>query len=130
MNKKGGVTIPIFHCVFNVRESITSYMRSFDKKMYQELDNFYLICISLNDGAKKEVVAGIAVKTSYKHDEPGFLDAIHGLLLSTQVLEKYAAKNISFLPAKIIFEGLPPSENELLELMQEQYLKHSTGGSA
>lgn len=48
MNKKGGVTIPIFHCVFNGYESITSFMRDFDLSLYKELENLYAICFSNN----------------------------------------------------------------------------------
>ena len=131
MSKKGGVTIPLFHCIFNGYESITSFMRTYDESMYRQLENVYAICISDNSGSRKKIVAGFIVKTSYTHKDPEFLDVITEVALTTKELSPYISQNTSFLPARIGVPGNSPlTESEMSHLMSRQSLKFSSAGNA
>jgi len=131
MSKKGGVTIPLFHCIFNEYESITHFMRTYDEVLYKKLENLYAVCISDNSGPKKKIVAGFIVKTSYTHNDSEFLDAITEVALSTEELKQHVGRNTSFLPARLGITGsTPPSEPEMLNVMSQQFLKFSTAGNA
>lgn len=131
MTKHGGVTIPIFHCVFNGHESITSFTREFDENMYRALPNLYAICLSDNSSAARKIVAGFFIKTSYTHQDPEFLDAITAVAKSTKELSKFMEVKSSFLPARLgPTDSEPLSELEMLKIMSEQSLKFSAAGNA
>ncbi len=131
MSRKGGVTIPVFHCVFNGYDSITSYMRDYDEGMYKILDNLYAVCVSDNSGSKRKIVAGFIVKTSYTHNDSEFFGAITEAAQSAKELSQYLGSNASFLPARIGVKGSSSlSESEMLEVMSQQSLKFNVGGNA
>ncbi len=131
MSSKGGVTMPLFHCIFNNFDSITHFMRTYDEVLYRQLKNTYAVCISDNSGLNRKIVAGFIVKTSYSHNDPEFLNAITKIGLSTKELSSYIGSNTSFLPARLGVMGSEPlSESEMLNVMLQQYLKFSTAGNA
>lgn len=131
MNQKGGVTIPLFHCIFNGYDSITSFMRNYDEGLYKQLENIYAVCISDNRGPSKNIVAGFMIKTSYTHNDPEFLDVITEVAQSAKELNPYIGRNTSFLPARLSVTGSPPlSESEMLHVMSQQFLKFSAAGNA
>ena len=130
-NQKGGVTIPIFHCIFNGYESITSFMYDFDEELYASLPNLYAICISNNRGSTKNIIAGFFIKTSYTHEDSEFLDALNAITKSNKKLAKKIDNNASYFPARLTISGSKPlSEDEMLQIISQQALKFSTGGKA
>jgi hypothetical protein len=53
--EKGGVTIPLFHCIFNGDESVTHFMREYDASLYQTLPHLYAVCIARTVNKTKTV---------------------------------------------------------------------------
>lgn len=89
MPAKGGVSVPVFECIFNGATSITSYTRSFDQTLYELLDNLYVVLISKNT-VKREIVAGFFIKTSLTHnDGEDFQDVLEAALITSQNLSIY-----------------------------------------
>lgn len=131
MSKKGGVTIPIFDCIYNGAESITSFERDFDEKLYEILPNLYTVCIADNSQGSRNIVGGFFVKTSYTHNNKEFEDSLHAAALSSPNLSQLLGPEVSFLPARLGVSGSAPlSEQEMLRVMITQFLKFSQEGSA
>jgi len=131
MTKKGGVTIPVFDCIFHGVESIESFAREFDVGLYQTLPNLYGICLSDNSNGRRKIVAGFSVKTSYTHDDEEFLPAITAAVVSSEKLRPFLGPQTTFLPARLGVVGSAPlSEQEMLRLMATQFLKYAVGGNA
>ncbi|MDX2503678.1 MAG: hypothetical protein QNL62_04265 [Gammaproteobacteria bacterium] len=125
------MTIPMFHCIFNGHESITSFIHDFDEKLYKSLPNLYAICISNNRGSTKNIVAGFFVKTSYTHEDSEFLDAITAVTKSNKELAKTVGDNASFFTDRLTISGSKPLfDNEMLQVISQQALKFSVGGNA
>lgn len=130
MTDKGGITIPLFHGIFK-GDSITHYDREFDENLYSSLPYLYAICIARKDRGMKKIVAGFFVKTSYSHNDEGFTAAIATAAQSAAELHPFLEGSFSFHPARInSAEGPPLSENEMLDILQKQYVKFSAYGSA
>ena len=127
MAEKGGVTILLFHCFFNEHESITSFMHSYDNELYNILPNTYAVCVAYNSVLPRKIPAGFFVKTSYTHDDKDFVNALFGLVATTNGLNGLSSKRISFLPARIGVDGPAPlTEREMLRIMATQNFKYST----
>ncbi len=127
---KGGVGVLLMHCEFNELEgSITHYMHEFDSKMYESLMNLYAVCIAVTNNKKKIIRAGFFIKTSFHHSDDGFVDNLKLAMKSTPKLQKYLSENSSLFPARIGVNGPPPTEQEMLSLMMQQYTKYSVEGS-
>lgn len=94
--------------------------------------NLYMVCIAKKKGALRSVKAGLAVLTSLTHHDPEFIDMLSATSRSNAVLGPIIAKSgMSMLPAKLTFaDGALPSEEELKGVFFEQFLKHSSSGSA
>jgi len=130
MTDQGGLTIPLFHCIFN-NGSITHYDRKYDAKLYTSLPNLYAVCIANKNSGMRRVVGGFFVKTSYSHNDEGFIDAIAAAAQSATELLPLLNGNTSFLPARLNAPLDPPlTEQEMLDVMLEQYVKFSTHGTA
>lgn len=125
--EKGGVTIPLFHCIFNGDESVTHFMREYDVSLYQTLPYLYAVCIARTVNKTKTVLGGFFVKTSYTHNDPDFVDALHLVVEDVPALQALMGETTSFLPACITLAGedKPPTEAEMLRIMIGQYLKFS-----
>jgi len=125
---KGGITIPIFDCIFHENESIESFRREFDEELYAQLPNLYVISVAKNIGREKRIVAGFFIKTSYTHHDKEFSSVVSGAFNLSEKLHKFAGSNISFLPARLGVVGRsPPTEMAMLKVMLEQFQKHSFG---
>ncbi len=94
--------------------------------------NLYMVCIAKKKGALRSVKAGLAVLTSLTHHDPEFIDMLSATSRSNAILGPIIAKSgMSMLPAKLTFaDGALPSEDELKGVFFEQFLKHSSSGSA
>lgn len=83
-------------------------------------------CIADNNGAMKTIPAGFFIKTSYTHDDAGFLDALAGVaetVFSPNLLSGWKA---SFLPARIgLPDDAPMTEQEMLRVIVQQCFKHT-----
>jgi hypothetical protein len=135
MNKdtanQGGVTIPLLYCVFNGAESITHYPVEFDRELYKLTPNLYAVCIADNSVKRNHIVGGLLIKTTFTHDDPGFVDAVTAAALNTTILNHFIGKGVSFFPAHLGVAGDEPlSEGEMVRLMLKQYIKFSAGGNA
>lgn len=132
MQKKGGVSIPVFECFFNGSDSITSFTRNFDQNLYERLPHLYVVCISKNKAKQRQLVGGFFIKTSYTHDDGAdFQGALEQALLTSQNLSKFTGPEFSMLPARLGIRGTEPlSEAEMLRILSIQYLKFSTAGTA
>ncbi|MCG8992773.1 hypothetical protein LH427_13150 [Laribacter hongkongensis] len=131
MAGKGGVSSPLMHCVFNEDGSITHYLNEVDPALENVLSNTYAICIADNKTSPRKVVGGIVAKTSYHHDDAGFHAAMDGILHSLPKLSGIISDRTSLLPAKL---GVPPgvslTEDEMLRVLVQQYIRLSASGSA
>jgi len=76
LKKKGGLTVPVFDCIFHGQESIESFIREFDGGLYNSLPNLYAICFSDNSSSPRNIVAGCVVKTSFTHHDEEFSAAV------------------------------------------------------
>jgi len=131
MKQKGGVTIPVFECIFHGSESIESFIREFDKALYEALPNLYVICVAQTHGRVKKIVAGFFIKTSYTHHDKEFLSVMTAALNSSEKLHRFVGEHTSFLPARLGISGTSPlSEQEMLKIMMTQYVKYAADGSA
>ena len=93
--------------------------------------NLYLVCMAKKKGELRDVKAGIAVLTSHTHHDKEFQDAVMGLIRTSPVLKPISEKsNMSLLPARLSVQGEIPTEDELKGVFFQQYLKHSSAGSA
>ncbi|UXZ97206.1 hypothetical protein K3169_04685 [Pseudomonas phytophila] len=132
MSKKGGVSIPVFECLFNGSHSITSFTRSFDQALYEHLPHLYVVCLSKSKGKQRQLVGGFFIKTSYTHEDGAdFQNALEQAVHTSQNLAKFTGPKFSMLPARLGIQGSEPlSEDEMLKIFSTQYLKFSTVGSA
>lgn len=132
MFKKGGVSIPVFECLFNGSDSITSFTRSFNQALYEHLPNLYVVCLSKQKGRQRQLVGGFFIKTSYTHEDGAdFQDALEQAVHTSQNLAKFTGPNFSLLPARLGIQGSEPlTEAEMLKILSTQYLKFSTAGNA
>ena len=70
-------------------------------------------------------------KTTFHHNDAGFEKAMFGLLGSKPQLQSLVSKKTSLLPAKLnVPPGPPLSEDEMLRLAFQQYMKFSASGTA
>ncbi|NVD74552.1 hypothetical protein D0T25_30145 [Duganella sp. BJB488] len=131
MTQKDGITIPIFHGIFNGHESITHFIHDFDPALYELLPNLYATCIADNGRSPRKIVAGFFVKTSYHHDDAEFSGALHAAMMTIPALTSFVNTQFSLLPARLEVIGSEPlSEQEMLRTLLSQSLKHSTFGHA
>ncbi len=131
MSIKGGVSIPIFECIFSEAGSFTGFERDFDEKLYMVLPNLYAVCIKDKSYKPHRIIGGIFVKTSYTHKDKEFIDSLNAVVETSSNLGKYLGSNFTFLPARLGVEGSSPlSENKMQEIMQTQYLRFSQSGTA
>ncbi|MBA1290578.1 hypothetical protein [Pseudomonas japonica] len=128
MSERGGVSIPVFECLFNGSESITSFTKEFDRTLYEALPHLYVVCISKNKGKLKQLVGGFFIKTSYHHDDGhDFTAALHAALMTSDTLRRFDGPEYSLLPARLGVLGADPlSEGEMLRIFGQQYLKYNT----
>ena len=124
--KKGGVSVLLFHCFFNGDESITHFMHEFDPALYKALPYLYAVCIAKTTKKAKTVLAGFFIKTSYTHNDPDFMDALNLAIVSAPAFQALIGADTSYLPARISFVGdTPPTEAEMVRVMLGQHLKFS-----
>ncbi len=130
-NDQGGVTTPLFHCIFNGAESITGFMHETKDELVIILPHLYAVCLTNATRGSKQVVAGFVVKTSFTHYDAGFLDALNGVVSATPSLNRLRDDQSTLLPARIeITETGPLSEEDFSRLMVHQFVKHSISGNA
>jgi hypothetical protein len=128
---EGGVTLLLFHCIFNGDGSITHFMHDIDLGSYQSLPNMYAVYIAERSSKQKKVTGGFFVRTSYTHDDTDFNRALSNSVAAIPRLDKIITKHSFFLPARVPSpDGPPVTENEMLRAMITQALKHSSMGAA
>ncbi len=129
-NKKGGLSVLLFHCFFNGNGSVTHFMHDFDVELYRSLPNLYAVCISDTSSNQKKITAGFFIKTSYSHQDGDFIGALTNVVSTDTGMKNLINERSSFLPARVGISGAPPSEDEMLRLIVNQALKHGIGGNA
>lgn len=128
---KGGITIPLFHCFFIDDGSVKSFMHHFDIELYESLQNLYAICVASEVTHNRKIVAGLFIKTSLTHVDPEFGNVLAEIVVATPRLQDWGLDSISFFPARLGIKGSsPPSEDEMLRIIFQQYIKYSTSGNA
>lgn len=129
--QKGGVSILLFHCLFNAGGSITHFTHNFDPELYRALPNLYVVCIAETSMKHKNLTGGFVIKTSYTHHDHDFLSALTNAVSIEPRLQALISSRSSFLPARIGIPGdAPITETEMLSAMMTQSLKHSAAGAA
>jgi hypothetical protein len=129
-SQKGGVSVLLFHCLFNSNGSVTHFMHDLDVELYRSLPNLYAVCIS-DTSSKQKITAGFFIKTSYSHHDSDFLGALTNVISMESGMRNLIHERSSCFPARIGISGdAPPSEDEMLRLIVGQALKHGVGGSA
>ncbi|GKT25082.1 hypothetical protein [Acidovorax sp. SUPP3334] len=127
--ERGGVSIPVFDCVFNGAESITSFTREFDPNFYRILPNLYAVCVATSSHGQKKIAAGFFVKTSYHHNDPEFSTILASSLETSPNLARFHTLGTSFFPSRLnVPDSEPLSEIEMLHTMLTLFTKHSVGG--
>jgi hypothetical protein len=129
-NQKGGLSVLLFHCLFNSNGSITHFMHDFDVELYQSLPNLYAVCISDTSSKQKKITVGFFIKTSYSHQDSDFIGALTNVVSIDTGMKNLINERSSFLPARIGISGGHPNEDEMLRTIVSQALKHGVGGSA
>lgn len=130
-NQKGGMSVLLFHCLFNSNGSVTHFMHDLDIELYRSLPNLYAVCISDTSSNQKKITAGFFIKTSYSHQDSDFIGALTNVISIDTGMRNLINERSSFLPAPIGISGeAPPNEDAMLGLIVSQALKHGIGGSA
>ncbi|WP_342316404.1 hypothetical protein [Lysobacter sp. FW306-1B-D06B] len=126
---KGGVSLSVLHCMFNIEGSVTHFMHDFDPELYRALPNLYVVCVLDNQVGLRSIPAGLFVKTSYSHEESGFVDAVYGLAVAAFGADLIESWKASFVPARLTVRGSEPlSEMEMVRVLCTQRLKHAGSG--
>jgi hypothetical protein len=129
--EKGGLSVLLFHCLFNDGGSITHFTHEYDPELYQVLPNLYAVCIAERSGNNRKITGGFVIKTSYTHNDQDFLATLTQAVSIEPRLSNLVGSRASFLPARIgVPVGGPITEAEMLRVMVDQSLKHSAVGSA
>ncbi len=129
---KGGLTIPIYHCIFN-QGSITHYLHEIDPDLLAQLPNLYAVCVATKVSGRRNVVAGFFVKTSYTHQDREFGDACRGAIAFMNEINPLLDSEFSLLPARVSIGGAdtsPLSEDEMNAYIFQQYFKFQEVGQA
>ncbi len=130
-DQKGGLSVLLFHCLFNSNGSVTHFMHDLDVELYGSLPNLYAVCISDTSLKQRKITAGFFIKTSYSHHDSDFIGALTNVISIDTGMRNLINECSSFLPARIAISGdVPPSEDEMLRVIFAQALKHGVGGSA
>ena len=132
---KGGVSVLLFHCLFNEGGSITHFMHDFDSELYRSLPHLYMVCIAEPTNKCKKLAGGLAggfvIKTSYTHNDHDFLATLTNTVSVEPRLKNLISSRSSFLPAHLGAPGdAPITEAEMLRAMMTQALKHGAAGVA
>jgi hypothetical protein len=126
MAAKGGVTVCWFHCVFNGHGFVTHFKHDFDRELCDALPHLYAVCLASSDGRLRRVDAGFIVKTSYCDRDPGFRDALSGVVMATRELSRLVTARSSLLPTRVAVSGEEPlMEDEMLSVLIRQRRKHA-----
>ena len=130
MTKKGGATIPLFHCVFH-DGSLTHFLHDFDPSLYKQLANLYAVCVADNSIGFKRIIGGYFIKTSFDHKDPEFQSAAKTAAHSMNAIAPLLNSTTTILPSKLTIAGdAPLSEHEMLSIIFRQYIKHHEVGRA
>lgn len=129
--QKDGLSILLFHCLFNDDGSITHFTHEYDPELYQALPNLYAVCIADRSGNSRKITGGFVIKTSYTHNDKDFLATLTNAMSIEPRMNALIGTHSSFLPARVgIPVDGPITEAEMLRVMLDQSLKHSAVGSA
>ena len=129
--KNRGLTVALVYCTFQGYNSMTHYMQRGIEEFEKSLPNLYSISIAKNSKGKKDIVAGLVIKTSYTHQDAEFMDAIRlAIKASDKIKHLLDEDNISFLPARLASEDANCQEEALVYVMYQQFVKHSTAWQA
>lgn len=123
------LTIPFFHCVFNGDTSVTHYMHTDVDEAASTLPNQYIVLICDNKkNGRKVINGGVVIKTTGSHiDGDSFTSSLVGACSVIKELAPFIKNpNVSFLPARITMDPeIMLTENECLQGVTQQYMKHS-----
>ena len=130
-DQKGGLSVLLFHCLFNSNGSVTHFMHDLDVELYRSLPNLYAVCMSDTSSNQKKITAGFFIKTSNSHYDSDFIGVLANVISSDTGMRSLINERSSFLPARITISGdAAPSEDEMLRVIFTQALKYGVGGSA
>jgi hypothetical protein len=98
---------------------------------YHELENLYAITLIKKDGATRQALATVVVKTNLgqTHHETG---QIFSAVANTfEKLKLLPTKDVSLISSKVNTPpGFIPTEGNLLNIMTDMYTQNSASGSA
>lgn len=128
----GGLSSPIYHCIFN-QGSLTHFLHEVDPSVVDQLPHMYAVCVAGRVNGKRNVVAGFVLKTSYSHQDPGFDGACKGAISCMKEIAPLLDSTTTLLPARIAVDGTnqsPLTEDEMNAFMFTQYMKFHEIGQA
>ena len=128
----GGITIPIYHCIFN-QGSITHFLHEIDSSLTSQLPNLYAVCVARKVQGRRNVVAGFFIKTSYTHHDQEFAEACRGAIAFMDEIRPLLGEEFSLLPARVSMGGKdvsPLTEEEMNAFIFQQYFKFHEMGQA
>ncbi|EHP44174.1 hypothetical protein OR16_04322 [Cupriavidus basilensis OR16] len=133
MNKPGGVSFCIFHCLFNPDGSIVHHAHSFDEELYALMPHLYAICVAAGGKAlpRRRIVGCFFMRTTHHHEDAAFNEAIDAVCEIVPQFTAVSRSTRSYLPARLGIKGSkPPSELQMLDVALTQYVKWSDEGFA
>lgn len=128
-----GISLILMHCFFNMDNTITHYTHEINEEIYNSLPNTYSVLISDSRLKERNIRAGFIIKTNKTDKDSDFIDSLTGVCgVSPDLLDLINNPKISFLPAKLSFQGNAPlAEREMLKAIVDQYLGYGqTHGTA
>lgn len=119
------VVVPLYDCVFLNNGDAIHYFYEVDQDLYSSLSNLYVICIA-DRFALSEIRAALVMKTTLCHTDLPFSDAISALIRnSVNLIRKVTPKSSGYFPARIKADGLPLSQEELIQVTAMHYSQFS-----
>lgn len=125
--KKGGVSQPLFYCIFHGFESSTGYTveHNVDMKLY--LENTIAALIYDKEVGKSSFIAGILFKTSYESSDKEFGEMLHSYVLNNKhIIEALShERNIGAIFSKVAVKGSEPlSESEITHFLYTMMVRY------
>ncbi|UMZ09795.1 hypothetical protein I9018_20030 [Pseudomonas sp. MPFS] len=123
--------LAVYTCTYDA-DGVISYTdrREYDIDRYYSLPHLYSVCIVDNQD-KRKVVAGFFYKSSLMQDNPRFQSEVFAVASAIPEFPAFDNERYSMITARAnVPDGSPVSKEEMQGHLNNQYLMHSSAGSA
>lgn len=123
--RKGGVTQPLFYCVFNGFESVTGYMVHQESDMQVVLPHTYAVLAYDKSVGKSAFPFGLILKSTYEPSDHELNEAIHAYIKGNDHMRNLVGSNMGALSSRLRFDGdAPLTENEMTMCLHRMMIQH------